>query len=488
MGTSHEPPWNPEHLEIVRRGADALREFRQQAQGPLLLRDTNLRDACLGGAEMRKADLRGADLRRANLTAANLCDAKLSCANLGEANLTEINLSGADLSAANLSGANLCNANFRDACLRGALFVRAAFRGTSFIGASLREAHLRGATLVSAALRGADLSGANLSEANLNNADLRKANLTEANLRDAKLCGADLREANLSEVSLSRADLGDAILRYADLRRAVLIDANLVGADLQHASLSDAVLRAGTLVGAKLDRAKFGGTTIESDLSRATGLERAEHVAPSSIAHELLLRPPGRPWPIAFLRGCGLSDFEIEHSKAIATNPIDFFSAFISYSSKDDRFAVKLHDALQAKGIRCWLDKHEILPGDNLTKRINEGIRLWDKVLLCCSRNSMTPSTGWWVTDEIRRALQKERQLQKERNTETLAVIPLNLDGFLFDSECTHEHAPTLIERHAAKFIGWDTDEKVFDEQLARVVKALRADDLARPSPPPQKL
>ena len=78
--------------------------------------------------------------------------------------------------------------------------------------------------------------------------------------------------------------------------------------------------------------------------------------------------------------------------------------------------------------------------------------------------------------------------MQEERNDEVLAIIPLDLNGFLFDFARTNEHAPTLRKRHAPKFVGWENDETAFDEQLARVVKAMRADDLARTKPPTPKL
>ena len=67
-------------------------------------------------------------------------------------------------------------------------------------------------------------------------------------------------------------------------------------------------------------------------------------------------------------------------------------------------------------------------------------------------------------------------------------VAPLDLDGFLFGDACQIEHAPTLRARHAPAFKGWDGDEKIFDQQLERVVKAMRADDMARPKPPAPKL
>ena len=172
----------------------------------------------------------------------------------------------------------------------------------------------------------------------------------------------------------------------------------------------------------------------------------------------------------------------------MTTPAVSLYSAFISYSTKDDKFAVKLHDALQAKGVRCWLDKHEILPGDKLYSRVNEGIMLWDKVILLCSKNSLSKQSGWWVTNEIERGVEKERTLQKKRGKEVLSIIPIDLDGFLFDEACDNEHGATLRARHAPSFKGWEDDETIFDRQLERLVRALRADDLARPLPPEGKL
>ena len=81
------------------------------------------------------------------------------------------------------------------------------------------------------------------------------------------------------------------------------------------------------------------------------------------------------------------------------------------------------------RGIRCWLDEHQLLPGDDMHDQIDRGIKLWDKVLLCCSKASLPI---WWVNYEIENAFVKEQTLMKERGAQTLTLIPLNLDGELF--------------------------------------------------------
>ena len=64
----------------------------------------------------------------------------------------------------------------------------------------------------------------------------------------------------------------------------------------------------------------------------------------------------------------------------------------------------------------------------------------------------------------------------------------LNVDGYMFTDECDLGVLKTEIRsRVAADFRDRETDSVRFDEQVGRVIKALRADEGAR-EPPPKSL
>ncbi|MEM9388688.1 MAG: toll/interleukin-1 receptor domain-containing protein [Pseudomonadota bacterium] len=325
-----------------------------------------------------------------------------------------------------------------------------------------------------------DLRKARLREADLREANLMAANLDEADLYRADLSSADLRKATLREADLRRADLSGA-----DLRRAILYGADLTGADLRRADLSGADLSVAGLGFAKLAEADFcfaffGYTKLNwcVGISRARHLDQVNHSNQSSLDfgnnfHETAALPE------VFLRGCGVPEALIEYLPSFSTEAIKFYSCFISYNHDDESFARRLHDQLQARGIRCWLDKHQVRGGDKLMDAVDQGIRLWDKVILCCSKSSLN---SWWVSNEVEAAFEKERKLQEQTGNPALALVPLDLDGHLLKQE--GGVAAQVRTRKAINLVGWE-DNTVFECGFKEIVDALHTE---RPPPPPRKL
>ena len=253
--------------------------------------------------------------------------------------------------------------------------------------------------------------------------------------------------------------------------------------ELEEAYLQEANLWGANLYGANLENAVVARTVFSNlDLSTAGHLESVEHRGPSTIGVDTLYMSNGKI-PEKFLRGCGLPEEFIAYVPSIVGSAIEFYSCFISYSHEDKQFARQLHDRLQGRGIRCWLDEKNVNPGENLYDAIDRGIRVWDKVLLCASEHSLT---SWWVDNEISLVLNKERDLWNERQQKIMAMIPLNLDGYLFLDDWKSGYRQQVRDRVAADFTGWKNDADEFELQLERVVRALRTDGGKPPEPTPK--
>jgi uncharacterized protein YjbI with pentapeptide repeats len=372
-------------------------------------------------------------------------------------------LSGMDLYGAHLDGANLSEAN-----LSGAHLSLIDLRTADLSGAALSHAILSRAYLV-----GADLSGADLTEMILDGADLQGADLSKASLINTNLGRADLRMADLSGANLQEAYLFQAHLDGADLTEAHLNRASLSLADLSRASLS----------GADLSQAWLGLTVLaDLDLSMVKGLDAVGgHLGPSYINRDTLAKSRGQI-PEAFLRGCGLSDWEIEAAKLYrpglsrqtigdilyrihelrADRAIQINSLFISYTRADSPFVDCLEGYLNQKGIRFWRDVHDATAG-RLEKQIDRAMRLNPTVLLVLSAEAVQSD---WVEHEARLA----RELEKELGRDVLC--PVALDDSWKTCRWPERLREQIMKYNILDFSAWQ-DEAFFRRAFAKLIDGL---------------
>jgi hypothetical protein len=332
----------------------------------------------------------------------------------------------------------------RDLCpeLSDAVLQRAQLGGANLSGADLRRVDLREA----------DLSGTNLSGARLRRAIFYRANLRGADLSEASVAQADLIGANLHQANLSHADLSGSLLSWAILKAANLSAANLSGANLRDADLTEARLR----------------DTIFADLDLSTvkGLEKAMHEGPSTIGINTIYESRGKI-PEVFLRGCGVPEDFIGYIGSMVGRAVEFYSCFISYSAKDQQFAERLLNDLQANGARCWFAPHDT-SGGGKARLVDEAIRLHDKLLVILSEHSMNSS---WLKTEIANARDREDR-EKKPVLVPITLVAVEKARQLFDAD---RGADTVARGLVVDFSNWKEHDS-YQQAFQRLVETLKGE------------
>jgi TIR domain len=188
------------------------------------------------------------------------------------------------------------------------------------------------------------------------------------------------------------------------------------------------------------------------------GLDKVRHDGPSIIGIDTIYRSGGHI-PEAFLRDAGVPENFITYMRSLVASPIEFYSCFISYSSKDHDFAERLHADLQTSGVRCWFAAEDLKIGDKFRTRIQESIRIYDKLMVVLTENSIQSP---WVEEEVEAALEKERMQGK------LMLFPIRLDDTVMDTDRALA-ASIRQTRHIGDFSRWkdcDAYKKSFERLL----------------------
>lgn len=299
---------------------------------------------------------------------------------------------------------------------------------------------------------------------------LKGINFSRMDLTNTLFQGVNLEGANFKKTMLTRSSFLNSTILNANFTSAQIYYCHFMATALNGVNFSKS-----TLLGVNFQDTKFSSTYfLSSSLGRCVfanvkfidtiGLEEVIHLAPSTVGIETILKSNDQI-PTSFLRSCGVPEDFIKLIPSLTAQPIQYYSCFISYSSKDDDFAHRLYNDLQGQGVRCWFAPEDMKIGDRIRPRIDQSIRLHDKLLLILSEQSIASQ---WVEKEVETAFEKER-----RNPGKTVLFPIMVDGAVMDSDEAWA-ADIRRTRHIGDFSNWtdyDSYQKAFD-RLMRDLKA----------------
>jgi TIR domain/Pentapeptide repeats (8 copies) len=310
-----------------------------------------------------------------------------------------------------------------------------------------------------------------LSEAPLSNANLHDVDFSVVNLRGADLDGAQLKFAKFGGANLARARLRGALLGGVDFFNTNLENADLSGADINFCTFWWTNLKNTDFVGARMALNRFS----EVDLGIAVNLSFTRHFDRSFIDISTLYKSGGNI-PSDFLRESGIPDDFITFipSHFGIQEAIQFYSCFISYSTRDEEFARRLYSRMRDEKLRVWFAPEDMKGGILLQEQIEQAIQLHDRLLVVLSDESMASE---WVKREIRNARRAEKKEGRRK------LFPIRLVDYKaieewkgFDGDGGEDLAFELGKFYVPDFSNWK-DHDTFEREFAKLVRDLRAEE-----------
>jgi uncharacterized protein YjbI with pentapeptide repeats len=308
----------------------------------------------------------------------------------------------------------------------------------------LSDCDLQGSDFSGAKLRNVDLTRAVLSDAIMQDCRCDRVDMTSTNLERARLLGARFEDS-----MLLRANLSDAAIDYVEFHSSYLTGANLVSAQFRETSFDRT----------DLSKSTMGLTVvIGCDLNGARGLDSISHDISSSIDVDTLvytLRGGAgtfSPEQLTFFLSAGVPPAILKSLPGLLeTQPLQFFSCFISYGQDDVEFTAKLYRSLRKAEVPAWMYAADAVIGRGVWANIERAMTTHQKVVLVCSQSSLK-SPG--VIRELERCLQREDDLKRRGMSDIDVVVPVMLDDYVFN-EWEHSRRADVVAKHIGDFREW---------------------------------
>lgn len=151
----------------------------------------------------------------------------------------------------------------------------------------------------------------------------------------------------------------------------------------------------------------------------------------------------------------------------MTARPTRYKSVFISYGGADEPLARSLYEQFIRSGVKTFFFPESAKYGQRLHRTMAEGVREYDRVVLVCSRHSLTQPG---VLHEIEQVLVKEAE---QGGTEL--IIPVVFDDYFFNGWAPprDDVATQVRSRVFADFRGISSNHPAFSERFQRLLQSL---------------
>ena len=96
---------------------------------------------------------------------------------------------------------------------------------------------------------------------------------------------------------------------------------------------------------------------------------------------------------------------------------------FLAHASEDKEAVIHLYQRLKERGFQPWLDKFDLLPGQNWRAEIPKAIKTSDVFIACLSQQSVKKEG--YIQREFRMALNE----MADKPPDQIFLIPVRLDA-----------------------------------------------------------
>jgi hypothetical protein len=164
---------------------------------------------------------------------------------------------------------------------------------------------------------------------------------------------------------------------------------------------------------------------------------------------------------------------EAERARVRQRDSGDYYSCYLSYSTKDEEFARRLYSRLRDAKVRVWFWPENIKTGEAVQEQVETAIQAHDKLLIVLSAASLKSE---WVMTELHKARIVERRSGKRK------LFPVRLVDFktLANAGSLNQKSGKNIARELGKYFILDfsnwKDHDQFEAAFSRLLKDLRTE------------